>query len=192
MNSPKRTKHFKALEVCDPIIKKQDNRYFLIFPIRKLVELPTIEELSNKLNEGFNILSIDINLDDVCYAIYKINANNYKRLFIDRIKWNIAEWLRVREIDAYAQKRYRTSASKLWKKLKLKNLGICQRISNEIVKNAMKYDVKAIIYENLNNEFKNKSKNLNYKIRMWFYRKILNYLINNANWNGISTFYIDP
>ncbi|MEM3407598.1 MAG: zinc ribbon domain-containing protein, partial [Nitrososphaerota archaeon] len=94
--------------------------------------------------------------------------------------------------DAYAQKRYENSANKLWKKLKLRNLGICQRISNEVIKNAMKYDVKAIIYENLNNEFKNKSKNLNYKIRMWFYRKILNYLINNANWNGISTFYIDP
>ncbi|MEM3418606.1 MAG: transposase, partial [Nitrososphaerota archaeon] len=182
----------RTIEVCDPIIKKQDNRYYLIFPIRKLVELPTIEELSNKLNEGFNILSIDINLDDVCYGIYKITANNYKRIFIDRIKWNVAEWLRVKEIDAYAKERYRTPAKRLERKLKLRNLGICQRISNEVVKNALKCDVKAIIYEDLSSNFKNKGKNLNYKIRRWFYRKILNYLINSANWNGISTFYIDP
>ncbi|MEM2083660.1 MAG: hypothetical protein QXV10_04015, partial [Nitrososphaerota archaeon] len=174
LNSPKRTKHFKAIEVCDPLIKKEDNRYFLIFPIRKLVKLSTIEELSNELDEGFNILSIDINLDDVCYAIYKVNTNNYKRLFIDRIKWNIVEWIRVKQIDAYAKERYKTPAKRLWKKLKLKNLGICQRISNEIVKNALKYNVKAIIYEDLNNEFKNKSKDFNYKIRRWFYRKILN------------------
>ncbi|MEM1574740.1 MAG: zinc ribbon domain-containing protein [Nitrososphaerota archaeon] len=192
LNSPKRTKHFKAIEVCDPLIKKEDNRYFLIFPIRKLVKLSTIEELSNELDEGFNILSIDINLDDVCYAIYKVNTNNYKRIFIDRIKWNIAEWIRVKQIDAYAKERYKTLAKRLWKKLKLKNLGICQRISNEIVKNALKYNVKAIIYEDLNNEFKNKSKDFNYKIRRWFYRKILNYLINSANWNGIATIYVDP
>ncbi|MEM2264043.1 MAG: zinc ribbon domain-containing protein, partial [Nitrososphaerota archaeon] len=192
LNSPKRTKHFKAIEVCDPLIKKEDNRYFLIFPIRKLVKLSTIEELSNELDEGFNILSIDINLDDVCYAIYKVNTNNYKRMFIDRIKWNIAEWIRVKQIDAYAKERYKTPAKRLWKKLKLKNLGICQRISNEIIKNALKYNVKAIIYEDLNNEFKNKSKDFNYKIRRWFYRKILNYLINSANWNGIATIYVDP
>jgi len=49
-----------------------------------------------------NILSIDINLDDICYAIYKIDTNNYKRIFIDRMKWNIAEWLRVRKINEYA------------------------------------------------------------------------------------------
>ncbi|MEM3508505.1 MAG: zinc ribbon domain-containing protein [Nitrososphaerota archaeon] len=192
LNSPKRTKHFKTLEVCDPIIKKEDNRYFLIFPIRKLVELLTTEELSNKFNVGFNILSIDINLDDVCYAIYKVNTNNYKRIFIDRIKWNIVEWIRVKQIDAYAKERYKTPAKRLWRKLKLRNLGICQRISNEIVKNALKYNVKAIIYEDLSNNFKNKSKEYNFKIRMWFYRKILNYLINNANWNGISTIYVDP
>jgi len=35
LNSPKRNKHFKEIELCDPIIKKEDNRYFLIFPIRK-------------------------------------------------------------------------------------------------------------------------------------------------------------
>ncbi|MEM2265119.1 MAG: transposase [Nitrososphaerota archaeon] len=192
LNSPKRTKHFKTLEVCDPIIKKEENRYFLIFPIRKLVELPTIEDLSNKLSEGFNILSIDINLDDVCYAIYKINNNNYKRMFIDRIKWNVVEWIRVKEIDAYAKERYKTPAKRLWRKLKLRNLGICQRISNEVIKNALKYDVKAIIYEDLNNNFQNKSKEFNYKIRRWYYRRILNYLINSANWHGIATFYVDP
>ncbi|MEM2928392.1 MAG: transposase [Nitrososphaerota archaeon] len=195
LNSPKtnnKTKGRKAIEVCDPIIKKQDNRYFLIFSIRKLVELLTIQELSNKLNEGFNILSIDINLDDICYAIYKININKFKRIFIDRIKWNITEWIRAKEIDAYAKEGYRTPATRLWRKLKLKNLGICQRISNEIVKNALKYNVEAIIYEDLCNNFKNKNKEYNFKIRRWFYRKILNYLINNANWNRIATFYVDP
>ncbi|MEM2668412.1 MAG: transposase [Candidatus Methanomethylicaceae archaeon] len=195
LNSPKinnKTKGRRTIEVCNPLIKKQDNRYFLIFPIRKLVKLSTIEELSNELDESFNILSIDINLDDVCYAIYKVNNNNYKRIFIDRIKWNIAEWLRVKQIDAYAKERYRTPAKRLERKLKLKNLGICQRISNEVVKNALKYNVKAIIYEDLSNNFKNRSKELNFKIRRWFYRKILNYLINSANWNRISTIYVDP
>jgi len=182
----------KTIEICDPIIKKANDRYFLIFPIRKFIELQTIEDLSKKLNEGFNILSIDINLDDVCCAIYKVNANNYKRLFINRIKWNIAEWQRVRKIDEFTKKRYKTPAKRLWRKLKLRNAGICQRLSNEIVKNAMKYDVKAIVYEDLSNNFKNKDEDFNYKIRMWFYGKILNYLISIANWNKISTIYVDP
>jgi len=125
LNSPKRTKHFKEIELCDPLIKKEDNRYFLIFPIRKIVELPSIEDLSKMLNEKFNILSIDVNLDDVCYAIYKIDANGYKRIFIDRIKWNIAEWQRIRKIDEFAKKRYKTPATRLWNKLRLRNLGIC-------------------------------------------------------------------
>jgi len=106
LNSPKRTKHFKEIELCDPLIKKEDNRYFLIFPIRKIVELPSIEDLSKKLDDGFNILTININLDDVCFAIYKVNANGYKRIFIDRIKWNVGEWQRIRRIDEFAQKRY--------------------------------------------------------------------------------------
>jgi IS605 OrfB family transposase len=192
LNSPKRTKHFKEIELCNPLIKKEDNRYFLIFPIRKLVELPSIEDLSKMLNEGFNILSIDINLDDVCYAIYKVNVNSYKRIFINRIKWNIAEWQRVRKIDEFAKKRYKTPATRLWKKLRLRNLGICQRISNEIVKIAMKYDVKAIVYEDLNGNFKKRNRDLNYEIHSWFYGKILNYLISIANWNGIATIYVDP
>jgi hypothetical protein len=106
LNSLKRTKHFKEIELCDPLIKKEDNRYFLIFPIRKIVELPSIEDLSKKLDDGFNILTININLDDVCFAIYKVNANGYKRIFIDRIKWNVGEWQRIRRIDEFAQKRY--------------------------------------------------------------------------------------
>jgi IS605 OrfB family transposase len=192
LNSPKRTKHFKEIELCDPLIKKEDNRYFLIFPIRKIVKLPSIEDLSKMLNEKFNILSIDINLDDVCCAIYKIDANGYKRLFINRIKWNIAEWQRVRKIDEFAKRRYKTPATRLWKKLRLRNLGICQRISNEIVKIALKYNVKAIVYEDLSNNFKNKNEDFNYKIHSWFYGKILNYLISIANWNGIATIYVDP
>jgi IS605 OrfB family transposase len=192
LNSPKRTKHFKEIELCDPLIKKEDNRYFLIFPIRKIVKLPSIEDLSKMLNEKFNILSIDVNLDDVCYAIYKIDANGYKRIFIDRIKWNIAEWQRVRRIDEFAQKRYGNYATRLWRKLKLRNLGICQRLSNEIVKIALKYNCITIIYEDLRNNFKNKNRDFNYKIRMWYYRRILNYLISIANWNKISTIYVDP
>jgi putative transposase len=144
------------------------------------------------LNDGFNILAIDVNLDDVCYAIYKVNVNNYKRIFIDRIKWNIAEWQRVRRIDEFAQKRYGNHATRLWKKLRLRNLGICQRLSSKIVKIAMKYDVKAIVYEDLRNNFRNKNEDYNYKIHIWFYRKIINYLTNIANWNGIATIYIDP
>jgi len=192
LNSPKRTKHFKEIELCDPLIKKEDNRYFLIFPIRKIVELLSIEDLSKMLNEKFNILSIDVNLDDVCYAIYKIDANGYKRIFIDRIKWNIAEWQRIRKIDEFAKKRYKTPATRLWNKLRLRNLGICQRISNEIVKIAMKYDVKAIVYEDLSGNFKKRNRDLNYEIHSWFYGKILNYLISIANWNGIATIYVDP
>jgi IS605 OrfB family transposase len=192
LNSPKRTKHFKEIELCDPTIKKEDNRYFLIFPIRKLVELPNIEDLSKMLNKGFNILAIDINLDDVCFAVYKVNVNNYKRIFIDRIKWNIAEWQRVRKIDEFAQKRYGNHATRLWNKLRLRNLGICQRLSNEIVKNALKYNCIAIVYEDLRNNFKNKNEDYNYKIHIWFYGKIINYLTSIANWNGITTIYIDP
>jgi len=192
LNSPKRTKHFKEIELCDPLIKKEDNRYFLIFPIRKLVELPSIEDLSKMLNEGFNVLTIDINLDNVCYAIYKIDANGYKRIFIDRIKWNIAEWQRIRKIDEFTKRRYKTSAKRLWKKLRLRNLGICQRISNEIVKIALKYNCIAIVYEDLSNNFKKRNRDLNYEIHSWFYGKILNYLISIANWNGIATIYVDP
>jgi len=192
LNSPKRTKHFKEIELCDPLIKKEDNRYFLIFPIRKLVELPNIEDLSKMLNDGLNILTIDVNLDNVCFAVYKVNANSYKRIFIDRIKWNIAEWQRVRRIDEFAQKRYGNNATRLWRKLKLRNLGICQRLSNEIVKIALKYNCITIIYEDLRNNFKNKNRDFNYKIRMWYYRRILNYLISIANWNGITTIYVDP
>jgi len=192
LNSLKRTKHFKEIELCDPLIKKEDNGYFLIFPIRKIVELSNIEDLSKKLDKKFNILAIDVNLDDVCFAIYKIDANGYKRIFIDRIKWNIAEWQRVRKIDEFAQKRYGNHATRLWKKLRLRNLGICQRISNEVVKIAMKYDVKAIVYEDLSGNFKKRNRDLNYEIHSWFYGKILNYLISIANWNKISTIYVDP
>jgi hypothetical protein len=106
LNSPKRTKHFKEIELCDPLIKKEDNRYFLIFPIRKLVELLNIKDLSKKLDKKFNILAIDVNLDNICFAVYKVDANNYKRIFIDRIKWNVGEWQRIRRIDEFAQKRY--------------------------------------------------------------------------------------
>jgi len=98
----------------------------------------------------------------------------------------------VRRIDEFSKKRYGNPARRLWKKLKLRNTGICQRISNEIIKTALKYDVKAIIYEDLRNNFKNKNKDYNYKIHTWFYRKILNYLINITNWNGISMIYVDP
>jgi IS605 OrfB family transposase len=182
----------RIIETCDPLIKKEDNRYFLIFPIRKLVELPSIEDLSKMLNEGFNILCIDINLDDVCFAVYKVNVNNYKRIFIERIKWNVEEWQRVRKIDEFAKKRYKTPATRLWKKLRLRNLGICQRTSNEVVKIAMKYDVKAIVCENLSGNFKKRNRDLNYKIHSWFYGKIINYLISIANWNGIATIYVDP
>jgi IS605 OrfB family transposase len=182
----------RTIETCNPLIKKEDNRYFLIFPIRKFVELPSIEDLSKMLNEGFNILSIDINLDDVCFAIYKVDANGYKRIFIERIKWNIAEWQRVRKIDEFAKKRYKTPAKRLWNKLRLRNLGICQRISNEIVKIALKYNCIAIVYEDLSNNFKNKNEDFNYKIHSWFYGKIINYLTNIANWNGIATIYVDP
>ena len=192
LNSLKRTKHFKEIELCDPLIKKEDNGYFLIFPIRKIVELSNIEDLSKKLDKKFNILAIDVNLDNICFAVYKVNTNDYKRIFIDRIKWNIAEWQRVRKIDEFAKKRYKTPAKRLWNKLRLRNLGICQRISNEIVKIALKYNCITIIYEDLRNNFKNKNRDFNYKIRMWYYRKILNYLISIANWNGIATIYVDP
>jgi IS605 OrfB family transposase len=192
LNSPKKTKHFKEIELCDPTLKKIDGKYFLLFPLRKLVELPNIEDLSKKLDDGFNILTIDINLDNVCYAVYKVDANSYKRIFIDRIKWSIVEWQRVRRIDEFAKKRYKTPATRLWKKLRLRNLGICQRISNKIVKIAMKYDVKAIVYEDLSNNFKKRNRDLNYEIHSWFYGKILNYLISIANWNGIATIYVDP
>jgi len=160
--------------------------------LRKLVELPSVEDLSKKLDGGFNILSIDINLDNVCYAIYNVDANGYKRIFINRIKWNIGEWQRVRRIDEFSKKRYGNPASNLWRNLRLRNTGICQRLSNEIVKTAMKYNCMAIICENLNGNFKKKNKDYNYKIHTWFYGKILNYLINIANWNGISTIYVDP
>jgi IS605 OrfB family transposase len=182
----------RTIETCDPVIKKEGNRYFLIFPIRKIVELPSIKDLSKKLDKKFNILAIDVNLDDVCFAVYKIDANSYKRIFIDRIKWNIGEWQRVRRIDEFAQKRYGNYATRLWRKLRLRNMGICQRLSNEIVKIALKYNVKAIIYEDLSNNFRNKNEDYNYKIHMWFYRKIINYLISIANWNGIATIYVDP
>jgi IS605 OrfB family transposase len=182
----------RTIEVCDPLIKKEDNRYFLVFPIRKLVELPSIEDLSKKLDKKFNILAIDVNLDDICFAVYKVNANGYKRIFIDRIKWNIAEWQRVRKIDEFAKKRYKTPAKRLWKKLRLRNLGICQRLSNEIVKIALKYNCIAIVYEDLRNNFRNKNEDYNYKIHMWFYGKIINYLTSIANWNGIATIYVDP
>jgi IS605 OrfB family transposase len=181
----------RTIETCNPLIKKEDNRYFLIFPIRKIVELPSIQDLSKMLNE-FNILAIDINLSNVCFAIYKVDANGYKRIFIDRIKWNIAEWQRVRRIDEFAKERYKTPATKLWKKLKLRNMGICQRLSNEIVKNTIKYNCIAIIYEDLRNNFKNKNEDYNYEIHMWFYRKIVKYLTSIANWNGIATIYVDP
>jgi IS605 OrfB family transposase len=182
----------RTIELCDPLIKKEDNRYFLIFPLRKLVKLPTVEDLSKKLDEGFTILTIDINLDNVCYAIYNVDANSYKRIFIDRIKWNIAEWQRVRRIDEFSKKRYGNPASTLWRNLRVRNMGICQRLSNEIIKIAMKYNVKTLIYEKLNSNFKNKSKDFNYKIRIWFYRKILSYLISIANWNGIATISVNP
>jgi IS605 OrfB family transposase len=182
----------RIIETCNPLIKKEDNRYFLIFPIRKIIELPSIEDLSKMLNDGFNILTIDVNLDDICFAVYKIDANGYKRIFIGRMKWNIAEWQKVRRIDEFAQKRYGNYATRLWKKLRLRNLGICQRISNKIVKIAMKYNVKAIVYENLSNNFRNKNEDYNYKIHTWFYGKILNYLISIANWNGIAMIYVDP
>ena len=93
-NSPKinnKPKGRRTIETCDPLIKKECNRDFLIFPIRKIVELPSIEDLSKKLGEGFNILVIDVDLDDVCFATYNIDADGYKRIFIDRIKWNIGE-----------------------------------------------------------------------------------------------------
>jgi len=182
----------RTIETCNPLIKKEDNRYFLIFPIRKIVELPSIEDLSKMLNDGLNILSIDINLDDVCFAIYKIDANGYKRIFIDRIKWNIKEWQRVRKIDEFAKKRYRIPATRLWNKLRLRNLGICQRLSNEIVKNALRYNCIAIVYEDLQNNFRNKNEDFNYKVHSWFYGKIINYLTNIANWSGIATIYVDP
>jgi IS605 OrfB family transposase len=182
----------RTIETCDPVIKKEGNRYFLIFPIRKIVELPSIEDLSKKLDEGFNILAIDVNLDDVCFAIYNIDTNGYRRIFIDRMKWNIKEWQRVKKIDEFAQKRYGNNATRLWRKLRLRNLGICQKFSSEVVKIAMKYNCMAIIYENLSNNFQKRNKDFNYKIRMWYYRKILNYLISIANWNEIATIYIDP
>jgi IS605 OrfB family transposase len=182
----------RTIETCDPLIKKEDNRYFLIFPIRKLVELSSSEDLSKKLNEGFNILTIDVNLDDVCYAIYNVDANGYKRIFIDRMKWNIGEWQRVRKVDEFAKKRYKTLAKRLWKKLKLRNLGVCQRLSSEVVKIAMKYDVKAIVCENLNDNFRKRNRDLNYEICSWFYGKIVKYLTNIANWSGIATIYVDP
>ncbi len=81
-----------------------------------------------------NILSIDINLDDICYAIYKIDTNNYKRIFIDRMKWNIAEWLRVRKINDYAQKRYGNPARRLWRKLKLRNTGFVKGFLMKLLK----------------------------------------------------------
>jgi IS605 OrfB family transposase len=56
----------------------------------------------------------------------------------------------------------------------------------------MKYDVKAIVYEDLSNNFKKRNRDLNYEIHSWFYGKILNYLISIANWNGIATIYVDP
>jgi IS605 OrfB family transposase len=192
LNSPKRTKHFKEIELCDPLIKKEDNRYFLIFPIRKLVELPSIEDSSKKLDKKFNILAIDVNLDDVCFAVYKIDANSYKRIFIDRIKWNIGEWQRVRRINEFAQKRYGNYATKLWRKLRLRNMGVCQRLSNEIVKIAMRYKCIAMIYEDLSNNFQKRNKDYNYKIHMWFYGKIVNYLTSIAEWNGISTIFVNP
>jgi len=187
-----KSKGRRIIETCNPIIKREDNRYILIFPIRKIVELPSIEDLSKMLNDGFNILTIDVNLDNVCYAVYKVDANGYKRIFIDRIKWNIAEWQRVRRIDEFAKKRYKTSATRLWKKLRLRNLGICQRLSNEVVNIALKYNCIAIVYEDLRNNFKNKNEDYNYKIHTWFYGKIINYLISIANWNGIATIYVDP
>jgi IS605 OrfB family transposase len=182
----------RAVEVCDPTLKRIDEKYSLLFPLRKLVKLPSIEDLSKKLDKGFNVLTIDINLNNICYSIFNVDANGYKRIFIGRIKWNVEEWQRVRKIDEFAKKRYKTSAKRLWKKLRLRNLGICQRLSSEIVKNALKYNCIAIVYENLRNNFKNKNRDFNYKIRMWYYRKILNYLISIANWNGITTIYVDP
>jgi len=195
LDSPKinnKPKGRRTIEVCNPLIKKECNKYFLVFPLRKIVELPSIEDLSKKLNDGFNILAIDVNLDDVCFAMYNVNANGYKRIFIDRAKWNIKEWQRVRRIDEFAQKKYGNYATRLWRKLRLRNLGICQRLSNEVVKIAMKYNCIAIVYENLSNNFQKRNKDFNYKIRMWYYRKILNYLISIAEWNGISTIYVDP
>jgi hypothetical protein len=46
------------------------------------------------------------------------------------------------------------------RKLRLRNLGICQRLSNEVVKIAMKYNCIAIVYENLSNNFKKRNTRL--------------------------------
>jgi hypothetical protein len=104
--------------------ERKENREVIIAPI----------------NEHY---SADINLDDVCYAIYNVDANSHKRIFIDRIKWNIGEWQRMRRINEFSKKRHGNPARRLWKKLKLRNIGICQRISNEIIKNAFKIRCKS-------------------------------------------------
>jgi len=177
-----------VLETSHPklVYDESDKKFYLIYVIRKLVSLPTLDELEAALNHGFNIVSVDINLDDLTYAVFHLNNGEEKRLHIGRCRWNVGEWIRVRRIDAFAKKRHGMSASRHWRRLKRRGTGKAAEGANQIMETAKKFNAKAIIYEKLSNRFPKGSKNHNYKIHCWYHGRIVRYLVNKARWEGLA------
>ena len=192
LNSPTREGCEKrhVLEVCKPklIYNTCDRKFYLIYAVRKLVSLPTEEELEKLLNEGFNVVGADINLDDVTYAVFHLSNGGAKRLHTGRCRWGIGEWIRVSRIDAFAKRHHGTSASRHWMRLKRRSAAKAGEAANEIVNTAKRFDAKAIVYEKLSDKFPKKGEDYNYKMHMWFHRRTMRYLVNNAGWEGLAAF----
>lgn len=188
-------KKHHVLEVCNPKLTydEHDRKLCLIYVVRKLVEIPGLEDFEKLLDEGFNVVSVDLNLDDVTYAVFHISNAKPKRLHIDRCRWGVGEWMRVRRIDAFAQKHHGTSestASTHWMRLKRTATAKAGEAANEVVNTAKKFDAKAIVHEKFSDRFPKKSRDYNYKIHMWYRGRIIDYLRNNGAWHGVPAFWV--
>jgi len=192
LNSPIREgcKKHHVLEVCNPKLTydKRDRKLYLVYVIRKLVELPELKELEELLKNGFNVVSLDINLDDVTYTVFHLTNTQVKRLRTYRYGWNINEWVRVRRIDAWSRSYHGTSASRHWRTLKRRGTAKAGEAVSEVMKVAKQFDAEAIVYEKLSDRFPNKGRDYNYKIHMWYRGRIVRYLVNNAGWEGLAAF----
>jgi len=163
----------------------------LIYAVRRLVEIPTLEDL--KSLDEFIFLSVDINTSDVAVGVF--NYPEMRQLIFHRFSWNYGELEHAQRIIDHAKSIHgnKPETAKTWKTwLTRRRHAIAHEAVSKIMETAKRYGAKVVVTERLSNNFRyNRSREVNDRISRWMRRRIVKCMENKAAWNGIPVIFVN-
>lgn len=193
LNSPLRdgSERRHVLEVCNPrLIWDRDDKLYLIYTVRKLVEISTLDDL--KSLDQFIFLSVDINTSDVAMGVFK--HPEMRQLIFHRFSWNYGELEHAQKVINYSKSVHGNAekTAKTWKAwLRRRRRSVAHEAVHNVMATALNYGAKAIVTERLSNNFRYKnSRKVNRRVSEWLRGTISKDLRNKAAWNGLPTLLV--